>query len=249
MKMFNITMDDARIFKNCIDAIVTLIDEGELDIDKEGIKLRSMDPSQIAMVDFFLPAHAFKEYKLEKGVKIGLNFEDISRVLGRVRAGESVTLSLKDSRLELVFRGKTTRRFNMPLIDIGASVPNEPKIPFETTIKIQANELKEALKDASLVSAHVTLEAEPDKFTISSSSDRGEVNIEIKKDEDAILDFQVKTPAKAMFPLEYMNDLLKGSDSSSILTLNLKKDAPLKLNYAIGEANITYFLAPRIEST
>lgn len=247
--MFTITMDDARIFKGCIDAIVTLIDEGEFDIDKAGIKLRSMDPSQIAMVDFFLPAHAFKEYKLEKGVKIGLNFEDISKVLGRVRPGESITLSLNDSRLQLLFKGKTSRRFNMPLIDIGASVPNEPKIPFDTTIKIQANEIKEALKDASLVSAHVSLEVSPEKFTISASSDKGEVNIETKKGDDAILDFQVKSPAKAMFPLEYLNDLLKASDSTSIITLSLKTDAPLKVNYAIGEANVAYFLAPRIEST
>ncbi|MFH1470714.1 MAG: DNA polymerase sliding clamp, partial [Candidatus Micrarchaeota archaeon] len=48
--MFEIQIDDARVWKNCIDAIVNLIEEGTLEIDTDGIRLRAMDPSQIAMV-------------------------------------------------------------------------------------------------------------------------------------------------------------------------------------------------------
>ena len=51
-----------------------------------------------------------------------------------------------------------------------------------------------------------------------------------------------------MFPLEYLNDLLKATDSSSIVEINLGTDKPLKVEYNIGSARMTYFLAPRIET-
>ena len=50
--MFNAIISDTRSWKNSIDAIAALIDEGTLQIDTDGIKLRAMDPSQVALVDF-----------------------------------------------------------------------------------------------------------------------------------------------------------------------------------------------------
>jgi hypothetical protein len=40
--------------------------------------------------------------------------------------------------------------------------------------------------------------------------------------------------------------MLKGSGKN--LILSMKSNAPIKLEYKINEANLTYFLAPRIES-
>jgi len=59
-------------------------------------------------------------------------------------------------------------------------------------------------------------------------------------------EFKVKNSAKAMFPLDYLSDMLKGSGKN--LILSMKSDAPIKLDYKINEAELTYFLAPRIES-
>ena len=50
--MFELSLDSAKTFKDCIDAIATLIDEGHFEIGADGMKLRAMDPSQVAMVDF-----------------------------------------------------------------------------------------------------------------------------------------------------------------------------------------------------
>jgi len=50
-----------------------------------------------------------------------------------------------------------------------------------------------------------------------------------------------------MFPLDYMNDLLKNADSSTNVVLSLGTDKPMKLKYLIENAEVTYYLAPRIE--
>ena len=247
--MFEIKVDDAKIFKDCVDALVTLIDEGEFEISKEGIKLRAMDPSQIAMVDFNLPKSAFEKYEVDKDTKIGLNLDDLSKITSRSRQGDSLELKLDDSesRLELIFKGQSRRKFNLPLLDISAPSPKTPNIEFDAKIKISGGAIKESLKDASLVSAHVILSATLKGFEIQAKGDKGDVLIEAGKDE-MLAEHVVNKESKAMFPLEYLNDLLKSTDSTALVEINLKSDAPLKLSYNIGDAKVTYFLAPRIES-
>src|SRR6266566_3462961 len=61
--MFKATMNDARLFRNLIGAISSLIEEADFNASPDGIKLRSMDPSHIAMVDFEWPKTAFDTYE------------------------------------------------------------------------------------------------------------------------------------------------------------------------------------------
>ena len=51
-----------------------------------------------------------------------------------------------------------------------------------------------------------------------------------------------------MFPLDYLQDMLKAASSDTKVSLSLKSSAPVKVSYSIGEASINYFLAPRIEN-
>ncbi|MCD6523031.1 MAG: proliferating cell nuclear antigen (pcna) [Candidatus Diapherotrites archaeon] len=248
--MFEITLPSAKMFKSCVDAIVILIDEGEIEIGEEGLKLRAMDPSQIAMVDFELPKSAFEKYEV-KPTRIGLNLDDLAKVMARARPDEKLTMKLDESkaRLVLLFKGKATRRFVIPLLDIGGTMPKKPQIEFESVVKFNGNFFKEALKDAQLVSSHVVLRTDPDAFIIEARGDKGEVTIRAEKNSDQIFDYDVKSNARAMFPLEYLNDLLKNADANTNVELSLRTDAPLRLEYKVGDASITYYLAPRIETT
>ncbi|MBN3037676.1 MAG: proliferating cell nuclear antigen (pcna) [Candidatus Diapherotrites archaeon] len=247
--MFEIAVANAKQFKSCVDAISTLIDEGEFELTNTGLQLRAMDPSQIAMVDFVYPKHAFERYEVSP-MRLGVNLEDLAKVMARVRPEEKMLLKLDESktRLVLTFKGAGTRRFVVPLLDIGGVTPKEPNIEFESQVKFNGNYLKEALKDTSLVSSHVILRADKEGFTIEAQGDKGEVSVHVEKDNNSVLDFKVKDEPRAMFPLEYLNELLKSADASTNVDVFLRTDAPLKISYNIGDANITYFLAPRIET-
>ena len=242
--MFEAVISDATMFKKCIDAISTLIDEGEFIANEDGLMLRAMDPSQIAMVDFKLPKSAFESFSPTTS-RIGLNVDDLSVLMNRVRAGEKLEMKLDEdkARLVLVFKGNSTRRFTMPLLDLGGNIPNEPKLEFESVVKLNGAFLKEALKDTQLVSSHVILNVRPDAFVITAHGDKGDVEIETKQ----IIESKVEKESRAMFPLDYMNDLLKNADSSTNVVLSLGTDKPMKLKYLIENAEVTYYLAPRIE--
>ncbi len=246
--MFKIQLENAQNFKKCVNTLNTLIDEGKFKINEEGIRLRAMDPSQIAMVSFYMPKQAFREFEVEED-EIQLNLNDLNDRTKTARSSDSLNLELDESssRLKIDFQGKVEREFDLPLLNLSENGVNEPSIDFDTEIKINGSTLKDILSDANLVASHVKIISKSDELEVKAEGDKGNLKTTISKDEDVILDYDVNEEQTAIFPIEYLKDLLVGATSKSIVTLNLKTNNPLKLKYGIGEATLTYYLAPRVE--
>ncbi|MFH1054541.1 MAG: proliferating cell nuclear antigen (pcna) [Candidatus Altiarchaeota archaeon] len=242
--MFEATINDTKSWRNSIDAIAALIDEGTFQIDSSGLKLRAMDPSQIALVDFELPAKAFERFHCDKPLTLGVDFGELSKITRRSRPEDKIDLSV-DTRLKMVFRGETRREFTISIIESNATPPKEPKIDFTSEVKITPNMIKEALKDAELISNHVAIKLEK-VLSIKSDGDTGSADIEFP--EDKLLSINVKSPSKSVFSLEYLNNILKAAEIPSVVCISLKTDAPLRVEYSIGDGRVVYYLAPRIES-
>jgi len=242
--MFNAVISDTKSFRNSIDAVSALIDEGTLQITKEGLKLRAMDPSQIALVDLDLPAKAFEKYEVSEPTNIGIDFLELSKITKRSKPEDKIELAL-DSRLKIVFKGKTKREFNVAIIEASSSPPKEPSIEYTSEVKIAPDTVKEALKDAELVSNHVALSLDK-SFSIKSDGDTGSVGIDFP--EDSVLAVDIKEKARSVFSLEHLNNILKAAESPAVAILKLRSDAPLRVEYAVGEGRVIYYLAPRIES-
>jgi proliferating cell nuclear antigen len=242
-----LVVEDAKFFKQCVDAIVNLVDEGTFEASSEGLKLRTMDPSQIAMVDFSLPSAAFKKFDCGEGESVCVNLADLSKVLARTRSNESLSMSLdeKNSRLTLKFKGASTRNFKLPLLDSSSKFPREPKIAFEATVKVKGGEFKSMLRDAGLLSSHVTLKVDGDSFLVEAHGDSGDLEVESKKGKAVS---EIKGSATAMYPYEYLDDVTRACPDDAEITLEMKTDAPVRTSYSIEKAGLAYFLAPRVEN-
>ncbi len=245
-----IVFEKASDFQKCIEAISVLIDEAEFLLDENKLSLKATDPSQISMVDFAIDKKAFKEYDVKEKTKIGVDLSYFSQVMNRAKANDSLVLELDEdkSRLNVIFEGASTRHFQIPLIDISAAELPNPKIEFDTELKIKAGLIQDALKDASLISTHVSLGATKEDFFVRANSSKGNLNSKTKKDGKNLVELKTTKETSSMFPLDYLQDMLKAPSSDSEIELKLKTNAPIQIKYSIGEAKITYFLAPRIES-
>ncbi|RLI11165.1 hypothetical protein DRO33_04535 [Candidatus Bathyarchaeota archaeon] len=144
--MFKLRVASAKEFRSALEAIGTLIDEGTFVIDQEGLKLRAMDPSRIAMVDFMWGRSVFDEYEApEEGLKLCVSIDEVRKLLKKARKGESLELSLDPStgRLRITMRGRYTKSFTVPRLETaGEEVPGELKIPFDAKITLDADEFK-----------------------------------------------------------------------------------------------------------
>lgn len=248
MKEMKLVLEDALNFKKCVDAISVLIEEAEFNLTEKGLFLKATDPSQISMIDFKLPKKAFKEFKSKANLKFGMDLNYLGQIMSRAKAKEELVLELdeKNSRLNITFSGPAKRKFSIPLIDIaGAELPS-PKIDFDAEVKLKGELVQGFLKDAALISTHVILGVSPEGFFVKANSSKGQLKNQCQKKE--LTELNVKKECQAMYPLDYLQDMLKSALSQEEIQLQVKSNAPIRIAYAVGGAALTYFLAPRIET-
>lgn len=250
--MFKLKVSDAKLLRDMATAISILVDEATFKIDAEGLKLRAMDPSRVAMIDFEWPKSIFQEYVATEPTKICINISELLKLLKRAGKEEAVELSLDDKtgRLLVTITGKYSRNFTMPTLEASEEEVPTPKISFNVKAKTTTQGLSQAIEDAQLVSDHVRIEAEPDKLTLSASGDLMGATIILQKGNDALLDLEVKENAKATFSLSYLSEIIKAASATSdIATLEFSTDMPVRIDFQqIKEGKLTFFLAPRIET-
>ncbi len=253
--MFECILKEVGILKSIIDVLTSIIDEAANFMAKpDGFGIIAMDPSHVSMVDFFLPKDVFDKYECDSKVKIGVNISNLNKLLKRVGSSDELTLKLteKGNKLQLKFKGKSTRTFSLNLIDIEEEEYPSPKMQFNAKIILDdPNLLSEAIKDAELFSDHVKLDTDTKKFTIFAKGDNGEVEVDIPGEREA-LTLEVKESSSSLYPLSYLTSIIKVGSVTDNLILEYSSEMPMQMLFKlkkIGEANgfIKYFLAPRVE--
>ncbi len=250
--MFKLKMSDAKQLTDMASAIAILVDEATFQINPENIKLRAMDPSRVAMVDFEWSKAVFEEYICSEPTKMCINISELLKLIKRAGRNEVVELSLdeKTARLKVRITGKYTRNFTMPTLEATEEEVPTPKVTFNVTAKATTGGLRQAIEDAQLVSDHVRIEAEAEKLILNASGDLMGATIELQKGSDTLLDLQTKEPSKATFSLSYLAEIIKAASATSeITTIDFASDMPIKLDFQqTNEGKLTYYLAPRIET-
>ena len=249
--MFKAKINDAKLLRDMITAISTLVDEATFNISPEGLKLRAMDPSRVAMIDFEWPKTIFDEYTCDTPTKMCINISEILKLLRRTGKDESVELTLdeKTNRLNIGIKGKYDRTFNMPTLEATEEEVPTPKITFNVRAKVTTDGLHQAVEDVLLVSDHVKIEVDTEKLTMRAAGDLMGATIELKKGSDALLDLEAKEPSKATFSLSYLSEIIKtASSASDIATLEFSSDMPVRIDFKQPkEGKLIFYLAPRIE--
>ncbi|HVC57856.1 MAG TPA: proliferating cell nuclear antigen (pcna) [Candidatus Acidoferrales bacterium] len=247
--MFELKIDDARYWKTCVDSIVSLIDEGSFSITKEGISLKAMDPSGISMVSFSMPNKAFSKYDIDKPATVGLNLDNLSKILASSRNNEQLVMKESGNKFSIEFIGPNSRRrYKLPIIDVKKDADKEPKVEFDALVEVKSDSLKEILKDATLLSTYVGFKTEKDSFMVVAKGDAGELEEEHMNNADVIKKIEVSKGSSATFNLDYLDRMISASPANSSINLSIKTEEPIRIEYKIGEAVVIYYLAPYMES-
>jgi len=248
--LFEVEVSGIEPFRNLIKALDAVVEEGCFDIDEAHIRLIAMDPSHVAMVDFDLPGEFFDGYRCEGAPKLFINIGEFLKFLDRVERDEGVKIRLDEERARLVIqctRPGHSRRFTMPILEpLDEEVP-QPKIVFKSSARILTQSLRQAIRDAELVSEHVKIEATGDMLKISAVGDMGSAFSEWERGAEELLELRVEEDSGATFTLSYLRDITNTAGvSSAVATLELTTDMPLKMDFELPQGKLVYYLAPCI---
>ncbi|MBC7100626.1 proliferating cell nuclear antigen (pcna) [Methanothermobacter tenebrarum] len=242
--MFKAELNDPNILKTSFDAISSIVDEVQIQVDSEGMRLDALDRSHITFVHLELHKELFDEYECPEPEKINVDTEELMKVLRRARAGDRLIITSDDTNLILTFEGEATRQFKIRLIDIEYETPQPPEIGYENEFEVPFSLLKDAIADIDIFSDKITFKVDEEKFIVSSTGEFGDAMIEYYHGE------KIKEPARSVYSLDKIKEMLKADRFSETAIINLGNDMPLKLTLKMpnDEGELSFLLAPRLEA-
>jgi len=243
---------DASILRECVEAVLAVVDEARLKIYEDAWRIRAVDPANVALVDLELKREAFSEFSLgpeeeqkkgEKEFVVGVHFDKMRDVLRWCK--NEVALSIEKEKMTLQSDAYT---FTLTLIDPSSirKEPNIPEIEFAAKVVVDANDFKKVLKAAEKISYQVAIGVQNESFFVEAEGEMETMRYSLHKDELMHLS---GSDCRSLFSLEYLTAMAKGF-ASDTLTLHISTDHPLKIEFDIADGNgkVVYMLAPRIEA-
>ncbi|MDJ1432677.1 DNA polymerase sliding clamp [Halostagnicola sp. A-GB9-2] len=239
----------AETLTSTLDSISVLVDECKIHLEEEGLEIRAVDPANVGMVDLSLDAAAFESYEADGGL-IGVDLSRLEDIAGMAESGQLIQFELDEEtrKLHIQIDGL---EYTLALIDPD-SIRQEPDIPdldLPAEVVLEGKDLNRSVTAADMVSDHIALGVdETDEFFyVNAEGDTDDVHLELTRDD--LIDLQVG-PARSLFSLDYLKDMNKAIPSDTEVTLALGEEFPIKMyfGFAEGDGQVTYMLAPRIQS-
>ncbi|MFQ6088859.1 MAG: proliferating cell nuclear antigen (pcna) [Candidatus Methanofastidiosia archaeon] len=235
----------AKTWRKIVNAVSAIVEEVPIELTKKGIRFTAMDPSHISMIDFKMKSKHFEEYKLTEEFTIGIDLDEMKKIVNRSKPQEDLTMKADKSSLNLTFRqsdGESIRRFKLPIIDIlGGENFKIPELSTTVKAKLSAYVFDDAIKDAYIVSDHITFHANKDGLIMRAQGEAGEIETEVRE----LLEYKFSEDVKATFNLSYLTDISKAVEDE--ITMCLGTDMPIRLEFSLDNSEIVFILAPRVE--
>jgi proliferating cell nuclear antigen len=235
-------LESPKIFADIVSIISELVTEVKIKITPDGMSLTAIDPANVAMVYFKIPADLFAQFDLDKEHVIGVNLENLKAVLRRCKPGSALTLERQDNLLKLGIQDRVKRDFTLALLDIESEDKEMPHWEFNSVVKMNSDSLVEVIEDCAIVSDACTFIAEPNKFVVEAHG-LNSARAEFSSDELEIHSGN----SMARFSIEYLNKFAKGAKISSQCSLSFSDNHPMRIDFPTGNVILSFVLAPRIE--
>jgi len=237
----------ANVLKDLIDVTSPLVNEVKLNITKDSISLRAVDPAHVAMVDLSINSDAFEDYKAED-LELGIDMDKFAGIMRLAGSDDDIFMEFDQKQNRLIIKiGNLVRK--MALIDTaGMPDPKMPTLELPGKVTLRASELNKGIKASESISDHLAITMKKDSFQLYAEGDTDTVDLTIPK--DLLVDLTATSKIKSLFSIDYFSNMIKSVKANEDVTIFLGNDNPTRVEFDVAQSkgHVTYLLAPRIES-
>lgn len=237
-----VKLDNPLLLSRVVEIISELVTEVRLKVNEFGMSITAMDPANVSMVGFRLPRSAFSQFETDKEV-LGINLDNLKRILKRAGSGSSLVLEKKENLLNIQIQDRIERNFSLSLIDIESEDKEMPSLEFSSRVELDSVDLIASIEDCAVVSDSCSFIIKEGKFVIEAKG-LNSARSEFSGDEAKIQ----AEDCKARYSIEYLSKFIKGSKLSEKTILNFADDHPLKMDIRPEHMELSFILAPRVET-
>lgn len=251
---FRVRFPNAEHFADMLKAVSVVVDEGTFTIDEKSMKIVSMDPAHISLVDFELESSAAEEYVCTQATNMTVNITELLKFLKRAKKSESLILNYEADKKRLMVTlvdnvNLKERSFTMNTLEPISSRTGVPNLIFDGKVRLDVDVVVDAIEDSSVVSDYIKIAISPDGVTMTAKGELGTVQTKLLKDSPAVREIKAEREVYANFSIDYMEKIVKaGKSLADNVIMELSTNKPIRLEFPIESGRLSYLIAPRIEA-
>ncbi|CAA7267529.1 unnamed protein product [Cyclocybe aegerita] len=243
----------------------------KLACSKEGIMLQGMDEFHISLVEFFLSKRSFESYALCHDLCMSLPIDSLATVLKKANDDDVCTLKAGHKAKVLTVAIETrdqpwlVSKHDVPFIDLGSEYLVISRIPYDAKITVWSTRFARLAHELHQLSGSLDIQIihEGARFTAldEGSGKKGCFIFRRAKVVDEYRDSEDDEPAGAIIhefhryfhkatslrvSTKYLVHASKRAPLSSKVSVLMKEDQPLLVQYDFYEGVLKFYIAPRI---
>lgn len=267
-RIFEIKTLKSVILKSVIEILKPYIKETNIMINKDCIKISTLDTSKVSLTYIKLDASKFESYRCNEPVILGIDTTTLFKTIKSANRRETITFYMnKDDQdklgIELAdpFMGKV-KDYKIPLLNLEDKVVNVQNMQYDYVINMPSVQFQQIIKDIQLLEGKVVELKSVGKQLVFSCDDGlaefktiiSEIDDNLNKDQRQLLQqngedirsvkFE-QTNDKIVhgkFRLSYLMNFIKASHLCDNMNILLTNDKPLILEYFVADLGIMRFL-------
>lgn len=267
-RVFEIKTLKSVIIKNLFECLKPYIKETTMVINKDGIKISTLDTSKVSLTYVKLDANRFEYYFCEAPTLVGIDTTVFFKTIKSANRRETITLYMNKGEedklgIELAdpFMGKV-KDFKIPLLALDDQIVNVNDMSFDYVINMPTTQFQQIIKDIHLLEGKIVEIRSLQKQLIFSCDDGvaefrtaiSEINDNINQDQRALLQqngedirsvkFERSNNkiVQGRFKMSYLINFIKASHLCENMNILLTNDKPLILEYYVADLGILRFM-------
>jgi proliferating cell nuclear antigen len=236
MAAFEVRVSAAKMLRKLIESIKDFIIDANLNVSPTAMSISAMDSNHVALADMSLTAKDFELYNVKRSSVVGINLESVSKILKCAGDDDSLTLQHEAGGDSLIFlfekpSGTRPSRFALRQLDIDQDSLAAPPLDYTTVVSMSSAELQLVVRQmVSIGSEHVVMESGNDGVQFKGVAGMGDATIAMKD-----VEFSIHKPTATLtFSAKYLNYFMKAAPLAERVTLKLRDDTPLQVEYLLG---------------
>lgn len=239
------------------EALISMLPEASLAFTTDGITIKALDPSKVALLELNFAAGGLEEYSAEGEVKVGLIFSAIKDAIKRVGAAEKLEIGVDEEKQRFVIlvyprKGRESgiyRRFSFPIVQLAEEEVPEINVEYDAYFVMDSSAFDDVMAMAEEVSDAVAVQISPGSVAFKAMGEGGrEALSEFGQDSESLLELSSPGVITAKYTAELIRNVssrLKGV--SRRVKVELGEGKPMRLSYEFSSGSFSMILAPRAD--
>ena len=248
------------IFKN----IGNLQELFKLVFTPEGVTGQAMDAAHVCLFELKLEKDWFDEYDVKEEIEVGVAAVLFCKMIECLKEDQKIILHMEDDddklSVDLIGEKGINKYFEIPLIDVDIEKVEIPETEYDADIELKSELFTELVGQMSLFHDVINIKCDEENVVLTSSGESGKMSVRMNDDDIPMYAIEEDAEIQLAFSLAYFHKMCLFRKLSSVLSLHLSAESPMKMVYRLDDSNsdeveiddcknyLRFFLAPKVES-